>query len=504
MAEQQPNSVQLTWMQLLILLVIGTAGACLVWEPMDVLSVVGFALTYLFISILLMLLHKALLWVPALLLGFGLVFFNEILWEIVVPWGAAIGGICLLIALLWVLLTTRGRAWWLDWRGMMAMRHGKYDKAESLLRRSMELREARYGTEHRSIGWSHTLFASLAHEKGDLEQLRQHAQHALDLQERLLPKEHSEIRQSLNLLAAAQIGQGRFTEATEIYHRLLAVAPAKPGMARLERAIFLHNLALCHMEHGRFVQAEDLCRQSADLMKQEPYLKLWGCNAYLRSLTAELCLRQQRPHEAWRVATEAVSLIEKQVAPYQIYRTVPMLRLARAGLVTNRPGESLEIMREVVRVQEAFFGPDHHFLVGSLLLRGQAHAQLNRIPEAEADFRRALTIGEKKLPVHPRLGEILDAWGWMFLQHNKLTEAGPLLRRALEHRRRFLPGSHPDLVTSLSHYAAFHHQNGNEAEAQRLAAESVQVSQEPAEGPPAFPLDSSAAVAPKGTHHHAY
>src|SRR5262249_18459209 len=120
---------------------------------------------------------------------------------------------------------------------------------------------------------------------------------------------------------------------------------------------------------------------------------------------------------------------------------------------------------------------DHHFLSTTWHLRAQTCVKLQRHPEAEKAFRRALELCEQKLPTHPKLAEILDGWGWMLLQQGKVSEAAPLLRRALECRRSWLPDHHPDLATSLAHAAAVHRQMGMEVEGQKLAAEAAAVRQ---------------------------
>jgi tetratricopeptide (TPR) repeat protein len=478
MAEKEnPPSIQIDVRWLLLALVVSAGVACWLLDPWQVLLLVGFGFTYLIVCILCARIHKNLIWLPIGALSVMLVLFNDLLLEEVIPWGAAVGAALILGFGLWILLTTRGWIAGLEWRMVRAMLRGKYDKAEVLAQRIHDLSKAKYGTEHRLTARSFTLLANLAHERGDLEALRDYAEQAVVLQERLLPPAHQELRHSLNLLAAAHLGSGRFQEAEKLYRRLLKLLPDKPGQNRIERAIFLHNLSLSLLKLGDYLQAEELCRSAQALLQKEPYLKIWGFKGYAKSLTAELCLKQQRPNEAWRIANEAVNDIEKQIAPYQNYRVAPMLRLAEAALATDRPLEAVRLALETKTAQEDYFGREHRFLAPSWFMLGKAFAALDRVPEAEEAFRHALGLLEKHLPAHPLLAEVLDEWGWMLFRNGKIGEAEPLLRRALECRRSWLPEYHPDVATSLAHQAALLREQGKEAEAQRLATEAGQVRQ---------------------------
>jgi tetratricopeptide (TPR) repeat protein len=78
----------------------------------------------------------------------------------------------------------------------------------------------------------------------------------------------------------------------------------------------------------------------------------------------------------------------------------------------------------------------------------------NRLGEAEPLMRRALEIDEKSYgPEHPRVAIDLNNLAGLFYKTNRMAEAEPLYRRALAiHEKSFGP-DHPAVATSLNNLA---------------------------------------------------
>ena len=89
--------------------------------------------------------------------------------------------------------------------------------------------------------------------------------------------------------------------------------------------------------------------------------------------------------------------------------------------------------------------------------------------EAEALFKRALTIREKALGAsHPHVGQTLSNLGLVYRDQGKYVEAEELLKRALVTREQALGASHADVATTLNNLALVYRDQGKYEEAEGL------------------------------------
>lgn len=101
------------------------------------------------------------------------------------------------------------------------------------------------------------------------------------------------------------------------------------------------------------------------------------------------------------------------------------------------------------------------------------HAQLlkatNRLSEAEPLMRRALELDEKRLgPDHPNVSILLGNLAVLLLDTNRSAEAEPLMRRALELDERSLGPDHPNVARGLGNLAMLLQANHRLEEAESL------------------------------------
>jgi tetratricopeptide (TPR) repeat protein len=97
----------------------------------------------------------------------------------------------------------------------------------------------------------------------------------------------------------------------------------------------------------------------------------------------------------------------------------------------------------------------------------------NRLAEAEPLYRRALQIDEQSYgPNHPDVAISLNSLAALLQATNRLAEAEPLIRRALEILTTSLGGSHPNTQTVADNYARLLRAMGKpEAEISKVLSE---------------------------------
>ena len=109
--------------------------------------------------------------------------------------------------------------------------------------------------------------------------------------------------------------------------------------------------------------------------------------------------------------------------------------------------------------------------------------QQGRLPEAEAAFKRALTIRRAQLgPEHYDVAETLANLGTLYLMQDRFDEVEPLLRQALAIYERALGPEHPDTATTLENLGTMFLGQGRAEEAEPLLRRGIAI-REKALGP---------------------
>lgn len=115
---------------------------------------------------------------------------------------------------------------YLNKAGIMAIDLGKYGEAEPLLRKALQIRE------------------------------------------KTLPPEQTDIAESLNNLAGLYVHQGRYAEAEPLYKRALAIGEKNLGQEHPAVATRLNNLAALYFNQGRYADAEPLYKRNISIMEK--------------------------------------------------------------------------------------------------------------------------------------------------------------------------------------------------------------------------------------------
>ncbi len=194
-----------------------------------------------------------------------------------------------------------------------AHRHqGRYEKAESLLRRALTLAPAAFGGDDlavasllnnlavvhkyqgrfteagrlyrralritvRALGPEHPDVAAVYHNLGGLEHARGRyakgepfARRSVAIREKALGADHPDVAADRAALAALLDGQGKYDEAERLCRRALAVFERVFGPEHYEVAVNLNNLAALRQSRGDAAGAERLARRAPGAQGEAP------------------------------------------------------------------------------------------------------------------------------------------------------------------------------------------------------------------------------------------
>ncbi|WP_417913250.1 tetratricopeptide repeat protein [Candidatus Electronema sp. TJ] len=144
---------------------------------------------------------------------------------------------------------------------------GRYEEAVPLYKRSLEIWEKALGKEHPHVAAALNNLAGLYQTQGRHEDAEPLFKRSLEIVEISLGKEHPHVATTLNNLAALYRAQGRYEEAEPLYKRSLEIWEKTLGKDHPDVAAALNNLAALYESQGRYREAEPLCQRALAILK---------------------------------------------------------------------------------------------------------------------------------------------------------------------------------------------------------------------------------------------
>jgi CHAT domain-containing protein/Tfp pilus assembly protein PilF len=212
---------------------------------------------------------------------------------------------------------------------------------------------------------------------------------ALEIRERILGPDHSDVSQAINGLALLHYYKGAYSKAEPLYQRALAVWEKSLGPEHPDVAISLNNLAFLYSVLGDYAKAEPL---------QQRALAIW-----------EKSLGPEHPDVA--TSLNNLAFLYRDLGNYA--KAEPLLQRALA-------------------IQEKSLGPEHPDVAGSLHNLALLYIDLGDYAKAEPLLQRALAIKEKALGLeHPFFANSIGGLAILYRYMGENAKAEPLFRRAL-------------------------------------------------------------------------
>jgi len=227
-----------------------------------------------------------------------------------------------------------------------------------------------------------------------------------------------------------------FSERIEYLQRLLTHKKNKFGERHFAVAITLKDLAAISYKQGRYVQSEQLYRESLQVLSDllgDKYLFSDVLNALIHCMI------------------EVTAVFSSQ----------------------GRYREAEGIYRDLLAMQYDLFGDGHPDVAASLNSLAAVLGQQGKHEEAEEMYRESLSIrleifGNK----HPDIANSLSNLATALCYQNKLEEAETVCRESLTMRRKLFGDNHPDVVASLNNLASILKDQGKFEDAENLVMQT--------------------------------
>ena len=267
---------------------------------------------------------------------------------------------------------------------------GKFDKAEPLARRSLELRTSLLGPTNYDTLQSTNLMMTVLVKLGKYREARQLSQNALDATRDALGSHHPDTIESMNRVtwvmgASPKLEKSELDYALKLSDEALSLAekflgPEHPQTVRAEdcKAILL-------FDRGEYDQAEALWQKALETLKRVGGPDASGELTISENLAS---IRANRDHDQAGSAKALEEVLARARHEYgnKDYRLIsPMLNLSESYSELGRWNEARKLSDEALAISIQSYGPDH--------------ATTIRCKESLADVVKQQTLTTIKPPV---------------------------------------------------------------------------------------------------------
>jgi tetratricopeptide (TPR) repeat protein len=226
---------------------------------------------------------------------------------------------------------------------------------------------------------------------------------ALDINEQVLGKQHTNYATILNNLASSYKAQGRWNEAELLLKEALSITKEVLGARHHLYAIILSGIAEVCNSQRRYREAETLLKEAFDINKQ-----VFGTQHpnYAKSLNnlASLCAEQERYHEAEPLFKEALNVRQQVLGKLHPDYAKNLSNLASLYMAQGRYREAERLFKEALDIQRQVLGKLHPDYATNLNNLAQLYARQNNLTAAIPLLAKALHIQIKcLLQDHPKI-----------------------------------------------------------------------------------------------------
>ncbi|CAM9184093.1 unnamed protein product, partial [Ectocarpus sp. 4 AP-2014] len=279
----------------------------------------------------------------------------------------------------------------------LEFRPGDRALAETLLRRSLDIKEAILGSEHLQVADTLRQLGVSAREAGRLDEAEGLLRRCLAIGRQKLGQEDMEVACTLYELGACVRKAGRWSEAERMLRCCLTIEETKLGPEDdVQVATTLQQLGVCARESGRVEQAEEFLRRCLTIKENKLGPEDVGVAFALHELG--VCVREAgRLGEAEVLLRRCLAIWETKLGPEDVQVATTLQQLGVCARESGRVEQAEEFLRRCLTIKENKLGPEDAGVAFALHEHGVCVREAGRLGEAEVLLRRCLAIWETKL-----------------------------------------------------------------------------------------------------------
>ena len=148
------------------------------------------------------------------------------------------------------------------------IKYAKYDEAQDVAIRCVELSERLYSENHQDIAASYSMIGLVYNYKGDYDKALEYYFKSLAIREKVLGVEHSSTAQSYNNIGVVYDIKGDYDTALEYYNKALTIRQQVLGDNHPDTAGSYNNIGGVYYDKGDYDTALEYYNKALDIRKQ--------------------------------------------------------------------------------------------------------------------------------------------------------------------------------------------------------------------------------------------
>jgi non-specific serine/threonine protein kinase/serine/threonine-protein kinase len=275
--------------------------------------------------------------------------------------------------------------------GTVYRKLGLLTKAQPLVERSLQIRQARLGPDHEDSLESAAELAMILWHRGGYPEAERLLRQVVDVRKRVLGPEHDQTLNALNNLGLVLKDDER-PGAEPIFREVLAARTRRDGPEHVDTLRALLNLASTLQEGGRELEAEPLQRQALEISG-----RVLGADAPLTLIAltnlANSLKNEGRFTEAESLQRDALERKRRVLGGEHPNTLNAMASLADIVAAQGRLDEAETLQRQALEARRRVIGVDNAYTSLSRLSLARYAARRGRIDEALDWIRDAMEHG---------------------------------------------------------------------------------------------------------------
>lgn len=258
---------------------------------------------------------------------------------------------------------------------------------------------------------------------------------------------------------------GKYTQATEVALKAVALAEKKFGNSHPALAKSLNNLASLYDVQQRYKDAEPVYIRVIEI-RTKAFGEDHATLGTPLSNLAELYRKQRRYEEAEPLFERSLKILEKSLGPDHIHVSGTLQSLGVLKRDQGHYKEAIKLLSRSVDIAEHRLGTDQPALAQKWISLAVAHRLHGQFDKAEVLFKKSLDIEQKAYgPNHSAVGFTMNNLAELYLTQRRFVEAEPLYKHALRIHENAFGQDHPEVATLLMNIASLHNYEGRYEEA---------------------------------------
>lgn len=356
----------------------------------------------------------------------------------------------------------------------------RYEESETLFRKALKIRIALKGEESLDACETCNDLAGLyivAKDKDRFNEAETLLLKALKTRKELYKPDymHSEIADTMNLLAKLYIEMEEFAQARHYWKRAIAIRSKVMGRTTQEYADSLDVLALLLYEQGRYNQAKDAAREALDI-KIKTIGEGHPASADSMNILASICVELDLHGEADELYRKAIAIRQKCLGMEHPDVADLMNALAESLMEQDKLGESETYFDQAINIRKKSIKEDSLDWAESLHDKGLLFIEKGDYVQAEEHLIKSRKIRESIYGYnHSEVAESINDLGFLYLQMGLFDKAETLFVEALRVREKELDESHPEVADTLHNLGVLHVKQGFPEEAEEYLQKALKI-----------------------------